>query len=150
MNELTVSKLARQADVNVQTIRYYERQGLIPRPPRTPSGYRAFPPESAARVRFIRRAQEIGFSLADAKELLALREHSGTACSKVFERATQKLAEISDKIRALNRIERELSRLTKACSGREQPHSCPVLDALERNGKHDKAENKRSRRKAIG
>jgi len=144
VNVLTVGELAKQGGVNVQTIRYYEREGLLPRPPRTASGYRIFPPHSVACVRFIKRAQELGFSLADAKELLDLREHPGASCPQVLDSAQRKLAEIGQKIRSLRAIQLELSRLAKACAGRAQPHCCPLLQALENNREpsHDKSANK--------
>jgi len=134
VDALTVSQLAKQAGVNAQTIRYYEREGLLPKPPRTAGGYRAFPPDSARRVRFIKRAQELGFTLDEARELLVLREHPEMACPEMLRRAQRKLTDIAEKLRALQAIQRELARLAKACAGRARPHSCPLLEALERVG----------------
>src|SRR5260370_33590320 len=77
MEELTIGRLARQGGVNLETIRYYERQGLLPKPPRTAAGYRMFPRETGRRLRFIKRAQELGFSLNEIRELLSLRMNQG-------------------------------------------------------------------------
>jgi MerR family mercuric resistance operon transcriptional regulator len=141
---MTVGELARQAGVNVQTIRFYEREGLLPRPPRTAGGYRAFPAESVARVRFIKRAQELGFTLNDARELLELREHRETACPDVRKRAESKLADVADKIRRLRAIRRELARLAKACAGGHRSHSCALLEALEQPAPPGKASHDHS------
>ena len=130
----STSELAQATGVNIQTVRYYEREGLLPKAPRTSGGFRVFPPESANRVRFIKRAQDLGFSLDEVKELLDLREHPETACPEVLRRAESKMADIAEKVRALQRIQRELARLAKACVGRARPHSCPLLEALERAG----------------
>lgn len=70
---LTIGRLAQEAGINLETVRYYERRGLLPKPPRTASGYRMFPPEAARRLRFIKLAQDLGFSLREVRELLALR-----------------------------------------------------------------------------
>jgi Hg(II)-responsive transcriptional regulator len=131
MDRLTVGELAQRAAVNVQTIRYYERQGLLPRPPRTAGGYRAFPPDSVARVRFIKRAQALGFSLAEARELLDLREHPAPACPAVLQRAQAKIADVAERIRRLQDIQRELTRLAKACAGSPGTNGCPLLTALD-------------------
>src|SRR3954468_15849288 len=130
---LTVGALAAQAGVNLQTIRYYERRGLLPRPPRTPSGYRAFPHDSVARVRFIKRAQALGFSLRDARELLDLRQRPSGACSPAQRRARATLADVEAKIRDLQSIRRQLRRLTRACAAHPRPDSCPILLALEQS-----------------
>jgi MerR family mercuric resistance operon transcriptional regulator len=131
---LTVSELARRAGVNAQTIRYYEREGLLPKPPRTAGGYRAFPGDSVARVGFIKRAQELGFSLREIAELLDLRRHPGSACPAVRSHADAKIAAIDRKIRELRAIRSELVRLTRACAGRARPHCCPILSKLESDG----------------
>jgi DNA-binding transcriptional MerR regulator len=83
MNPLTISHLAREAGINLETVRYYERRGLLPKPPRSPSGYRLFPVEAARRLRFIRRAQELGFSLREIQESLSLRVSLGKTSADV-------------------------------------------------------------------
>ena len=87
MKALTIGHLAKEAGVNLETVRYYERRGLLPRPPRSPSGYRLFPAESRKRLRFIRRAQELGFSLREIRELLSLRLAHSTDGAAVRRRA---------------------------------------------------------------
>ena len=131
MHGLTVNNLARQSGVNPQTVRYYEREGVLPRAPRTPGGYRAFPLDCVARVRFVKRAQELGFSLDEVKELLVLRDHPQTACPDVLKRAEAKITSIAAKIRNLQAIRRQLVRLAKTCDGRPTRHACPLLEALE-------------------
>ena len=86
MEELTIGRLARQGGVNLETIRYYERQGLLPKPPRTAAGYRMFPRETGRRLRFIKRAQELGFSLNEIRELLSLRMKQGAKSTDIRER----------------------------------------------------------------
>src|SRR2546428_10696868 len=103
---LKISELADRAEVNLQTIRFYEREGLLPRPPRLPSGYRSFPDDALRRVRFIKRAQEIGFSLAEIQELLSIRVDARSDCSKVQRMARGKIAGIEGKISTLRAMKR--------------------------------------------
>lgn len=144
MKPLHSSELARQGGVNLQTLRYYEREGLLPRPPRTDSGYRAFAPDAVDLIRFIKRAQGLGFTLREIKELLALRDHPDTACGEVRQQAEVKIADVSEKIRHLRAIKRELTRLARACAGTARPHSCPILTKLE--GVNGKGATKGTRR----
>ena len=101
METLTIGQLAKDAGVNIETIRYYERRGLIPEPPRRKSGYRQYGSDFVLRIQFIKRAQELGFSLNEIDELLALRVDSGTACSEVKHHAEAKIADIEGKIKTL-------------------------------------------------
>jgi MerR family copper efflux transcriptional regulator len=103
---LTIGKLARAAGINLETVRYYERRGLLPKPPRTASGYRLFPAEAAVRLRFIRRAQELGFSLKEIRELLALRVSPRTSRADIRTRAQAKIVDIEDKIKGLQQTTR--------------------------------------------
>ena len=114
---LTIGRLANVAGVNLETVRYYERRGLLPRPPRTASGYRIFPVEATRRLRFIKRAQELGFSLREIRELLALRVSSRTNSTEIRKRAEAKIGDIEGKIRTLNSMRKTLERLTRSCSG---------------------------------
>src|SRR5688572_27027868 len=98
MNVLTIGQLAKRAGVNLETIRYYERRGLLSEPPRRASGYRQYRPDVVARIRFIKRAQELGFSLNEIHELLSLRVEAATVCSDVKQRAEAKVAEIEQKM----------------------------------------------------
>ena len=131
MSQLTTGELARRGGVNLESIRFYEREGLLPRPPRTPGGYRVFSEDGVRRVRVIKRAQELGFSLREIKELLELRFDPASSCAEVRRRAEAKLADIDRKIVDLRRIKKALARLTAACPGRGEVDACPILESLE-------------------
>jgi MerR family copper efflux transcriptional regulator len=131
MDRLKVGELACRAGVGVQTVRFYERKGLIEPPPRTHSGYRQYPESAVARIRFIQRAQRLGFSLAEVDELLSLRVDPSNDRGAVRTRAAAKLEEIREKVRDLERIETALADLIDACSGRGGSDACPILEALE-------------------
>ena len=137
MEQLTIGQLARQAHVNVETVRYYERRGLIPPPPRRATGYRQYSPDTVARIQFIKRAQEVGFTLKEIKELLSLRVAPGTTCSDIKIRAEGKIAEVESKIKDLNRMKKALMTLKAACSGRGPTSECPILEALETTKGHN-------------
>src|SRR5947207_7471515 len=111
MEGLSTAKLAKEGGVNVETIRYYERHGLLPRAPRTPSGYRKFSADYVIRPRFIRHAQELGFTLKEVKELLALRVKPGSSCADVRRKAEIKIADVDEKIRQLQTIREALVRM---------------------------------------
>jgi MerR family transcriptional regulator, copper efflux regulator len=128
---LTIGRLAKAAGVNLATVRYYERRGLLPRPPRSASGYRLFPPEAARRLRFIRRSQELGFSLREIRELLSLRLSRGTTSREIRARAEAKLADIEARIRTLDSMRKTLRKLTKACTGCVSVAECPILGSLD-------------------
>jgi Hg(II)-responsive transcriptional regulator len=130
-SSLTTGELAERAGVNVETLRFYERKGLLPKPPRRASGYREYPDDSVRRIRFIKRAQELGFSLGEIRETLALRVRPGTTPAEVKGLANEKLADIRRKIASLKTMERALKRLTEACSGRGRMADCPILHHLE-------------------
>ena len=133
-DSLTIGKVADQGGVKVQTIRYYERRGLLPKPARTAAGYRTYSDDAVRRLRFIRQAQALGFSLSEIEELLSLRVRSGTTCGDIRKRARQKITMVNDKIEELQRIKDALSRLAKACTGQGPTAECPILEALERGG----------------
>jgi Hg(II)-responsive transcriptional regulator len=128
-----MGRLAAAANVNVQTVRYYERRGLLPRPPRSRSGYRQYPEEAVARLHFIKRAQELGFSLEDIRGLLELRVRrpSEAACAAVETRTRTKIELVERKIRELERVKRGLERLVESCRVRKPTSECPVLETLE-------------------
>lgn len=128
---LTIGKIARQAKVNVETIRFYERRGLLNEPPRTPSGYRLYSTDTVARIQFIKRAQELGFSLDEIRELLALRVDSSTTCAEVRRRTEVKLRQIEEKIRTLQQIQQALTTLVAACDVGGPTGECPILEALD-------------------
>ena|SRR2546423_12067731 len=131
VKSLTIGRLAREAGVNLETVRYYERRGLLPNPPRSASGYRLFPTEAARRLRFIRRAQALGFSLGEIRELLSLRIASTAKSGDVRKRAQAKITDIEAKIRTLESMKKTLRELTKACSGCRSVRDCPILESLD-------------------
>jgi MerR family mercuric resistance operon transcriptional regulator len=132
MESLTIGQLAKRAQVNVETVRYYERRGLIPKPPRRESGYCQYPQETVTRIQFIKHAKELGFSLKEILELLSLRVGRNTTCGEVKRRAEGKIADIQEKIKTLQRMEKALTRLAKECKGRGPVSECPILEALEK------------------
>jgi MerR family mercuric resistance operon transcriptional regulator len=123
MNRLTIGQVARQAEIGVETVRFYERQGLVEEPPRRESGYREYAPEVVKRLLFIRRAKELGFTLNEIKELLSF-----DSCPDVKTLAQAKIADIAAKIKTLKRMQRVLSRLVSECTSDTE---CPILEALE-------------------
>jgi len=129
--KLTISRLARLGGVNLETIRYYEREGLLPRPPRTRAGYRIFPEGSSRRLRFIKRAQQLGFSLTEIRELLDLRVKPGAKRDEIRARAEAKILDIEQKIKTLAAMKRSLTQLTTQCSGCGQLTECPILESLD-------------------
>jgi MerR family mercuric resistance operon transcriptional regulator len=128
---LTIGKLAKAAGVGVETIRFYEREGLLPEPRRKRSGYRQYTPDAVARVLFIRRAKELGFTLKEITELLGLRVDPDKSCADVRALARAKIVDVERKMADLVRIKSALDRLAKACRGKGPTSECPILDALE-------------------
>lgn len=130
MDGMTRSEVAERADVNPETVRYYERRGLIPDPPRSSGGYRLYDEDYVDRIRFIGRAQELGFTLEEIKALLELRVDPDTTCQDVKQRTQEKRARVEAKIRDLQRIRRALTRLERACDGQGPTSECPILEAM--------------------
>lgn len=129
---LSIGQLARQAGVGVETIRFYEREGLIAEPERRPaSRYRQYPPQAVRRVRFIRHAKELGFTLKDIRELLELRVDPASSCADVRERAREKIADIEERLENLQRMKMALERLARRCRGEGPTAECPILEELE-------------------
>ncbi|WP_193368660.1 MerR family transcriptional regulator [Pelagibius marinus] len=122
--------LARRTGCNLETIRYYEKIGMMPDPPRSGAGYRVYDAGHVSRLRFILRARELGFSIDDVRGLLALMDRGTQTCAEVKQRTERHLADVRAKIADLRRIERILAETASRCSGDEVPE-CPVLDALE-------------------
>jgi len=129
--ELKIGEVADGSGVNLQTIRYYERKGLVPEPHRSSSGYRMYSHDTVRRIRFIKRAQELGFSLKEIKELLALQFHSEISSTEVRARVQAKLADVEEKLRALNAIKQALIHLACSCSGEGPVSQCPILKSLD-------------------
>ncbi len=131
MNGMTIGKAARTAGVGVETIRFYERKGLIDRPLKPPrAGFRVYPEETIQRIRFIRQAQAIGFSLHEINELLSLRADPAADCSNVREQASVKLEEVNRKITRLEDIRDALQDLIAACPGRGALRVCSIMETL--------------------
>ena len=135
MDGLTIGKVAQLAKVHIETLRYYEREKVVPRPLRTSSNYRRYPEDTVRRVRFVKHAQELGFSLKEIKELLALRGTRGAGCRNVQQRALAKRKEINEKIRSLQGMRRALHKLVEQCKGKGPLTECPILESLDSNGK---------------
>ena len=130
MKPLTIGALASRAGVGVETIRFYERKGLVRRPPRPGTGFRVYPEETVARIRFIRQAQTLGFTLQEIAGLLALRVTPGTDCAAVRSRAVAKLANVEARLAELERIRGALAKLIAACPGRGAVTTCTILGVL--------------------
>ena len=131
MPALTIGQLAKKSGVHLETIRYYEREGLIAEPPRTSSGHRAYQPGAARRLRFIQRVKELGFSLSEIRGLLTLRAAPDEDCSEVCRQARQKLGDVRAKICHLQAMEDALRRLTEGCPGHRTVGECGILVALD-------------------
>jgi Hg(II)-responsive transcriptional regulator len=127
---LRTGEVARQAGVNVETLRFYEREGILPKPPRLRSGYREYPPETVNLIRFVKRAQELGFSLKEVQGLLSLRKAPRRASGKVPRLVKAKIEEIDHKIRDLTAIRRGLGELLGACQAKESGMACPIIASL--------------------
>ncbi len=122
--------LARATGCNLETIRYYERIGVLPEPPRRQNNYRSYEPYHLERLGFVMRARSLGFSLAEIRELLKLVDGGMQTCQQVREVAQRHLDEVERRINDLDRIRRVLSETVSRCSGRKVP-DCPVIDALQ-------------------
>lgn len=132
MKSLTIGKIAKETGVGVETVRFYEREGLLNQPARRPSGYRQYEPEAIARLRFIKQAQRLGFTLREIKELLALKLDPDATRKQVKERAIAKVADIEQRIEELKRMKKALSPLIVACDGKGSLEGCPILNAIEK------------------
>lgn len=131
MDGLSIGDAARAAGVGVETVRFYERRGLIAQPPKPlDSGFRRYPPEIVEQIRFIRQAQGLGFSLREIEELLSLRADPATDCAQVRERAVVKLEDVEKKIGELERFRRALEELIAVCPGRGALRTCSIMEAL--------------------
>ena len=131
MERMRIGELARSAGVNVQTVRYYERRGLLPEPRRRESGYREYTRDDLDRLRFIRRGQELGFTLSEIAELLERRTDPDTTADEVKARAEAKIADIDARIADLQRIRHALEHLAGQCRGGTGPTGdCPLLEAM--------------------
>jgi MerR family mercuric resistance operon transcriptional regulator len=131
MTTLRIGELASKANVHLETIRYYEREGLMRPPRRTPSGHRAYTPEDVLRLRFIKRSQALGFSLTEIKELLALKVTPNKPCIGVVRQIEAKAREVQAKLAHLEAIQRTLRKMKASCEGRCPVSECPILESLD-------------------
>ena len=131
MSTLNIGQVARRAGIGIDAIRYYERRGLIQEPARKASGYRQYTEEVIARLRFVKRAKELGFSLDEIRELLSLKLNPALNASKVKQHVEAKIADIAEKVRTLQRMKRALKKLSAACTEYGSTSECPILDALD-------------------
>ena len=130
MDTLTIGSLAKEAGVNVETVRYYERRGLILQPDKPSSGYRHYSREEVSRIQFIKHAQDLGFTLKEITELLSLRVSPKTSCEEVKEQAITKIQDIQEKIQTLQSMKRTLEGLVRSCENRAPTSECPILETL--------------------
>lgn len=134
---LTSGQLAKASGVGVETLRFYEREGLLAEPERTASGYRQYPERTVDRVRFIRRAQALGFELRIIRELLTLRDDPDAGSREVREKAIQKLSDIDRKIAELQAMKSELGELVARCDGTMPLADCPIISAIDAPSCHE-------------
>ncbi len=124
----TISRLAKELGINIETIRFYERKGLIQQPPKPTTGYRHYPNETVNRIHFIKRAQELGFTLDEVVHLLSLED---SPCSEVQSLAIKKLGKVQSKILDLRRLENALEVLLSQCHENDDKSHCPIIDSLQ-------------------
>jgi Hg(II)-responsive transcriptional regulator len=138
VSALKIGEVAKRSEVGIETIRYYERQGLLAEPNRRPSGYRQYDESVVSRLQFIRRAKALGFTLAEIKELLGLWFDLNTKCVHVRQRAEKKIADIEDRIRSLQKMNRSLKKIISQCESRDAVDECPLwLELDEPRNKRD-------------
>jgi MerR family transcriptional regulator, mercuric resistance operon regulatory protein len=125
---LTISKVAKTLDINVETVRFYERRGLISQPLKPEIGYRQYPVDTVNRIRFIKRAQDLGFTLNEIDNLLSLNDRP---CGQVLDLAEQKLNAVKQKMKDLSRLEEALNALLTQCRMNDDESHCPIIDSLQ-------------------
>ena len=138
MEVFSIGQIARLCDVGVETIRFYEREGLLEEPARRASGYRQYSEGAVKQIRFIKRAQRLGFSLKEILELLRLRVDAGTSCEQIQERAAVKLAQVEQKIVELQHMRQALLQVASLCAEENSSSRCPLLGALDQDSETEK------------
>jgi Hg(II)-responsive transcriptional regulator len=126
----SIGQIAKNSGISVETIRYYEKEGLLEKPQRKESGYRQYNGDAIDRLFFIQQAKELGFSLKEIGELLSIKSDANTVCSDVKHLTEDKLSDIQSKIKMLRRMEKSLKKLVEACPGKAPISDCPILDSL--------------------
>jgi MerR family mercuric resistance operon transcriptional regulator len=139
MKRLRIGQVAELAGVGIPTLRFYEKEGLIPAPERRSSGYREYKPEVVRRVRFIRRAKELGFTLKEIQELLSIRTSSPQTCEEIRSQVKAKTRDIEERIASLERMKVALHSLAEGCDGKDSIESCPIIAALDDCEHHTRA-----------
>ena len=129
MREFTIGQLSRLADVNIETIRYYEKIGIIPHPPRNSSGYRIYSTPHLGRLSFVRRCRELGFSQPEVRKLLTLIDDHNYTCAEVRDITEKQLLTVKNKIKDLRKLEQALANMIGECDGGDIP-DCPIVDIL--------------------
>ncbi len=130
MDEFTIGALSKRTGVKIETIRYYEKSGIMPNPPRSEGGYRMYREVHLDRLRFIRRCRQLGFSMAEIEGLLGLVDDHGYTCGEVRSLTIEHADMVKQKIKDLKRLEKTLRNIAAQCTGKEVP-DCPIIDALQ-------------------
>jgi MerR family copper efflux transcriptional regulator len=141
MGTLSIGQVAREAGVSVETVRFYEREGLLEEPPRRASGYRQYSEQVVRRIRFIKRAQQLGFSLKEILELLTLRIDEPTSCEEVRQHTEAKIAEVERKLVELQHMRQTLREFAALCAGEGPASACPMLEALDQQEQFEQMTN---------
>jgi len=146
---MRIGQLSKETDCKIETVRYYEKIGLMPEPPRTEGGYRIYDKDGLKRLLFIRRSRKLGFAIEEIRALLRLVDGGGYSCSDIKEIALEHINSIHQKILYLNRLEKSLSRIASRCSGNTAPE-CPIIDALYLTRKSELAGSGKMRKTNTG
>lgn len=134
-NEMTIGLLAKKSDVTVETVKFYEKEGLLPRPIKPSSGFRTYPDDYISRLFFIKRAQELGFTLKEVKELLKLKVDKKATCGQVMKKAEVKITEVESKIKDLQQMKKSLKQIHECCEdGTLTLEECPIFECFKTNG----------------
>ena len=133
MKAMKIGEIAKRSGIGIETIRYYEREGLLQEPERRPSGYRLYDESTVERLEYIGRAKALGFTLGEIRELLELSFAAHADCDHIRERAAAKLGEIESKIRSLQKMRRSLARILAQCKAEDSPEDCPLVHDIKLN-----------------
>ena len=136
---MRIGQVAKCAGTGIETIRFYERKGLLAQPPRPNGKYREYPKEAVAKIRFIKCAKELGFSLTEISALLSLQANPKATCANVKQRAEAKISAIQERVKGLQTMKRALEKLVKSCSGSGPLDDCPIIDCFETQEKKEKS-----------
>lgn len=133
--EMTIGILAKRSDVTVETVKFYEKEGLLPKPAKPSSGFRTYPEDYVSRISFIKRAQELGFTLREVKELFKLKVDNKATCGQVMKKTDAKIAEVDRKIKDLKQMRKSLLQIRDCCDdGTKTLTECPILDCFQTTG----------------